>query len=111
MGLSPSPRRFSDRFLGQGNALDSRTATPPFSPVRGDTDARTALGVTGTSRIVPPLQGFDILTADKKTRTLSWAGMFNAFGVFRLRLGAICEHSQNVGQAGDRNSSAPVKKA
>jgi hypothetical protein len=50
--ISPTPK--ASNMLGQGNALDSRTAISPFSPVKGDTDTRTALDTTGTSRVVPP---------------------------------------------------------
>jgi len=41
--ISPTPK--ASNMLGQGNALDWRTATSPFSPVKGDTDTRTALDV------------------------------------------------------------------
>ena len=80
--ISPTPK--ASNMLGQGNALDSRTAISPFSPVKGDTDTRTTLDIPRTSRVVPPLQGFD-MSAARKPRTLSWADMFNAFGVFILR--------------------------
>jgi hypothetical protein len=59
--ISPTPK--ASNMSGQGNALDSRTAKSPFSPVKGDTDTRSALDTPRPSPVVPPLQGFDILPA------------------------------------------------
>ena len=57
----------ASNMSGQGNALDRPTTTSPLSPAKGDTDIIAAFDITGTSRVVPSLQGFDDV-ADLKTQ-------------------------------------------